>query len=321
MSGRSAACFWSSRSLSEVAAPAGIGAPRGAQRRMAHLAMILFAALIAGSFTTGAWIVPHLGPAPTNAVRFILASLLMGAAAFGVLRHPLALPRAPWRFGIMGALCAVYFVTMFVALTMTLPVATSAIFTLVPIMSAITAFFLVGQRSGPLVVVSLMIAGAGAVWVIFRGSVEAILGFHIGQGELIYLVGCICYALYTPLLRRFSRGEPALVQSFWTLTATAFWITLWAIPEIATTDWLALPPIVWWSILFLAIGPTAIAFFLVQFASLRLPAAKVTAYGYLVPAFVIVFEGFVGHGWVSWSVVAGAAVIVLGLVVLATARD
>ena len=48
----------------------------------------------------------------------------------------------------MGALMAVYFVTMFIALTMTLPVATSAVFTLVPLMTAGTAWFLLGQRSG-----------------------------------------------------------------------------------------------------------------------------------------------------------------------------
>ena len=36
-----------------------------------------------------------------------------------------------------------------------------------------------------------------------------------------------------------------------------------------------------------------------------------------VPAFVIVFEGFVGHGWTSLSVAAGAAITVLGLAVLA----
>ena len=93
----------------------------------AHLAMLLFAALIAGSFTTGALAVPYLAPLPLNAVRFILAAALMGAFAYGVARQKFAWPKAPWRFGINGALMAVYFVTMFIALTMTLPVATSAL--------------------------------------------------------------------------------------------------------------------------------------------------------------------------------------------------
>lgn len=290
-------------------------------RLLAHLGMLLFAAFIAGSFTFGALAVPHLGPAPLNAVRFIMASVLMGAFAFGIARQRFSWPKEPWRFGITGFLTAIYFVTMFIALTMTLPVATSAIYTLVPVMTAVTAFFLIGQRSGPAVLLSLCLAGAGAIWVIFRGDLDALLRFDVGRGELIYFIGCVAYAVYTPLLRKFQRGEPALVLSFWTLSATALWITLYGLGEIVQTDWLALPPVVWWVLLYLAVAPTAICFFLIQYASLHLPSAKVAAYGYLVPAFVIIFEGFAGHGWTTLSVIAGALVTVLGLLVLAFVRD
>lgn len=299
----------------------GVGAAAGRQRIVAHLAMLLFAALIAGSFTFGALTVPYISAVPLNALRFMLAAALMGAFAFGVARQKFTWPAAPWRFGINGFLTAVYFVSMFIALTMTQPVATSAVYTLVPLMTAVTAYFIVGQRSGPAVLVSLLLAGAGAIWVIFRGDLDALLRFDIGQGELIYLIGCIAYAIYTPLLRRFNRGEPALVLSFWTMAATAAWIVLYGLPEILATDWLHLDPLVWWIALYLAVGPTAICFFLIQFASVHLPAAKVIAYGYLVPAFVIVLEGLAGHGWASLSVGAGAMVTVLGLVVLAMLRD
>ena len=74
-------------------------------------------------------------------------------------------------------------------------------------------------------------------------------------------------------------------------------------------------------VLYLAVGPTAICFFLIQFASLRLPAPKVIAYGYLTPAFVIVFEAIAGHGLPGLAIIAGAGVTVLGLVVLAVVRD
>jgi drug/metabolite transporter (DMT)-like permease len=294
---------------------------RVSQRRLAHLSMLLFAGLIAGSFTFGAVAVPYLAPAPLNALRFVMASILMGGFAFGVARQKFAWPKAPWRFGVTGFLTAIYFVTMFVALTMTLPVATSAVYTLVPIMTALTGFLLVGQRSGPPVLLSLLLAGIGAVWVIFRGDLDALLRFDVGAGELIYFVGCVAYAVYTPLLRRYNRGEGALVLSFWTLSGTALCLVLYGLPEILATDWLHLPPVVWAVVAYLAIGSTAICFFLIQFASIHLPAAKVVAYGYLVPAFVIVFEGVIGHGWTSLSVAAGAAVTVLGLAVLAALPD
>ena len=294
-------------------------APR--DRWLAHAAMLLFSALIAGSFTTGALAVPYIHPIPLNAVRFLLAAAVMGAVSFGAARNRFSVPKAPWRFAIMGVLMAIYFVTMFIALTMTLPVATSAVYTLVPLMTAGTALVLVGQKSGPMVLLSLVIAALGSIWVIFRGDLGALLRFDVGRGELIYFIGCVAYAIYTPLLRRYSRGEPALVLSFWTLTATAIWIALSGIPDILATDWLHLPPVVWWVVLYLAVGPTAICFFLIQYASLRLPAPKVIAYGYLTPAFVILFEAIAGHGLPTLAIIAGAGVTVLGLVVLAVLRD
>lgn len=294
-------------------------APR--QRWLAHAAMLLFSALIAGSFTTGALAVPYIHPIPLNAVRFLLAAAVMGAVSFGAARNRFTFPAAPWRFAVMGVLMAIYFVTMFIALTMTLPVATSAVYTLVPLMTAGTALILVGQRSGPMVLLSLVIAALGSVWVIFRGDVQALLRFDVGRGELIYFIGCVAYAIYTPLLRRYSRGEPALVLSFWTLTATAICIALSGIPDILATDWLHLSPVVWWVVLYLAVGPTAICFFLIQYASLRLPAPKVIAYGYLTPAFVILFEAIAGHGLPTLAIIGGAGVTVLGLVVLAVLRD
>ena len=63
-------------------------------RLLAHLSMLLFSAFIAGSFTTGALAVPYLAPAPLNAVRFVLAVLLMGVWTFaiqrftGAINHP-----------------------------------------------------------------------------------------------------------------------------------------------------------------------------------------------------------------------------------------
>ena len=61
---------------------------------------------------------------------------------------------------------------------------------------------------------------------------------------------------------------------------------------------------------------TAGSFLMVQYATLRLPSSKVMAYGYLVPSFVIIWEGLSGHGWVSASVLLGAGATVLGLVIM-----
>jgi drug/metabolite transporter (DMT)-like permease len=72
---------------------------------------------------------------------------------------------------------------------------------------------------------------------------------------------------------------------------------------------------------YLTVGATAISFFLLQYGSMHLPAAKVFPYGYLIPSFVIVIEALLGHGWPPLVLAIGAAISMLGLVILMYAAD
>lgn len=293
----------------------------GGEKLLAHLAVLLFAALVSGSYSLGAIAAPHIGPSAINAVRFVIAISLMGAASLLLLRGGLSVMGGAWRFAVLGALMAVFFVAMFVALRLTTPVATGAVFTLMPLLAAGFGYLFLAQVPRAIVIVSLLLAGCGAVWVIFDGDIDALLGFRIGRGELIFVAGVACHAAYAPLVKKFNRGEPVLAFTFWTLVATGIWIALWGAREIATTDWTTLSPVVWLVIGYLAIFTTAGTFFLLQYAALRIPAAKVLAYNYLTPSFVILYEGLLGHGWAGLSIAAGAAITVLGLVVMAFAPD
>ncbi|TKT80433.1 DMT family transporter [Aquamicrobium sp. LC103] len=283
--------------------------------------MFAFSAFVAGSYSIGALATPHIGPAAVNAVRFLIGTTLMAVAAWILLKGRIPAPRAAWRFLVLGGLMAVFFVTMFVALRLTDPVSTGAVFTLMPLMSAFFGYLLLGQVPRGIAMASLVFACLGSIWVIFNGDLDALLAFDVGEGEMIFFVGVVCHAVYAPLVKRLNRGEPLVAFTLWSLLATGLCIALYGAREIMDTDWGSLPPIVWISVAYLAIFTTAGTTFLVQFAAMRLPAAKVLAYTYLTPCYIILFEGLLGHGWARPSVAAGAIVTVLGLLVLAFSRD
>jgi len=285
----------------------------GRQTLFAHFAMLAYALLIAGSFSAGAIAAPHIAPPAINAVRFLIGAALLAAVIVFGRGRPIALPSAIWRFLLLGALMASYFILMFVALKMTDPVSTGAVFTLIPIMTALLGWGLLGQRPGGRMWAGLATAGIGALWVIFRADLSKFLAFEIGRGELVFLVGCACQALYAPLVRLLNRGEGVFDFTFWTLVGCAVCLIAIAVPEIIGTDWRALPAIVWLAILYLTIFATSISFLLLQFASMRLPAARIFPYTYLVPCFVVLIEAALGHGWPSMSLVAGTLVTVAGL--------
>jgi drug/metabolite transporter (DMT)-like permease len=296
-----------------------------AERRDAlkgHAAMLLFAAAISVSFSLGDRAADLIAPEALNAVRFLIAAGILGGIAAmgpGLRRAQLA---APWRYALLGGVFGTYFILMFVALRLTEPVPVAAVFTLTPAMAAVFGWMLLRQRSTPRTLFALALGAAGAVWVIFRADLDRLLAFEIGAGEAIFVVGCAAHALYTPLVRKLNRGEPPLAFSFWTTVGTfaAVAAAAAATGSLWTTDWTALPPVVWIAVLYLAAGASALTIFLVQYATMRLPAAKVMAYGYLVPSFVALWEALFGDGPPGPWVLAGVA-LTAGAMLLLLAQD
>jgi drug/metabolite transporter (DMT)-like permease len=279
-----------------------------------HLAMLAFSALVAGSFSLGALAAPLISPAAMTVARFGLAGALVGAVAFaakgGVPRRAWA---APWRYLLLGGLLACYFVLMFEGLRTAAAVPTAAVFTLTPLMAAGFGWILLRQVTTARMALALALGAAGAVWVIFRGDVQAILALKIGKGEVIFFVGCIAHAIYAPMVRRLNRGEPALVFTFGTLVAGFVLLSLWGGFATITTDWASLPAIVWICLAYVSIAASAMTFVLIQYATLRLPAAKVMAYTYLVPCWVILWEMALGHPAPPSKVLAGVVLILAAL--------
>ena len=296
--------------MAELTRAATNGAMRG------HLAMLAFSGLVAGSFSLGAQVAGEIAPEAITGIRFLLAAAILGAwaaASGGLSRAAFA---APWRYAILGGLFAIYFVTMFEGLKTAAPVAAAAVFTLTPVMSAAFGWLLLRQATTPRMALALAVGGAGALWVIFDADPAALAAFRIGQGEAIYFVGCVAHALYTPLVPRLNRGEPPVVFSFGMLLGACAVVALWGAGEIAATDWAGLRPLVLVTIVYITLAASVATFVLLQYASLRLPAAKVMAYTYLTPSWVILWEAGIGGALPPAAVLAGVAATILALLLL-----
>lgn len=281
-----------------------------------HLAMLAFSALVAGSFSLGSMTANHIDPAAFNAVRFLCGALVVSliVRARGGFRPEHF--RAPWRYLVLGGLFGAYFVLMFEGLKTAPPVSAAAVFTLTPIMTAGFGFLLLRQVMTARMALALAIGGAGALWVIFRADLSAVLAFQVGRGEVIYFIGCVAHAIYTPMVRLLNRGEPAPVSTFGTMLGGALVLFLWGGGEVLATDWAALPGIVWITLAYTAVFATAVTVVLLQFASMQLPASKVMAYTYLTPTWVIGWEFFLGNGLPGIFVLGGVALTCVALLML-----
>lgn len=286
------------------------------QQARGHLAMLLFSALVAGSFSLGTIVANEIAPAAINAARFAIASAVLGVVVTVTVGWSRAALAAPWRYLVLGGLFALYFVLMFEGLKTAPAISAAAVFTLTPILSALFGWWLLRQVTTPRMAAALAVGAGGALWVIFRADWTALRSFGIGRGEAIYFLGCVSHAIYTPMVRKLNRGEAPVVFTFGMLVAGCAVLTLFGWSDIRATDWSGLRPIVWVTLIYLAIMASAATFVLLQFATLYLPSAKVMAYTYLTPSWVILWEIALGHGAPRPLILIGIGMTVVALVLL-----
>ena len=281
-----------------------------------HLAMLCFSILIAGSFSLGSIIANDISPIAFTAVRFTLAAFIVGLIAFSTGSISMATLKSPWRYLVLGGTLSIYFVLMFEGLKTASPISTVSVFTLIPVMSAMIGFTVLGQIINFQIMSALIIGVIGALWVIFRADIQALSMLSIGRGEMIYFMGCVAYAFTPILFRLLNRGESPLMATFGMLISGALILSFFGASEIIKTDWVGLPIRVWITLLYVSIFASAITFALVQFASMHLPATNVLAYTYLTPTWVLVWEFMLGHDVPSLWVLAGVFLTVLSVALL-----
>lgn len=275
--------------------------------------MLVFSGLVAGSFSLGGLVANEISPAALNAVRFGIATLIIGSLAVYTRALTPRVAQAPWRYLILGMLFAFYFVTMFEGLKTAPPVSAAAVFTLAPAVSALVGWILLRQITTPRMALALIVGGAGALWVIFRADIHALLSFQVGKGEMIFFWGVVAHGIYAPLSRKFNRGENPLAFTFGMLLAGFASLVIYGWNDIRATDWPNLSWLVWLTIGYTSVFAGSTTFVLLQYAVMRIPASKVMAYTYLTPSWVILWEIALGNGVPPAAVLAGVALTIVAL--------
>ena len=281
-----------------------------------HMLMLLAATLVSTSFTVGKAIASGLDPVVLTLIRFLLAALLF--LPYIKWRFSLAWPgfRTFCRYSVISAALVLFFWLMFESLRFTTAFNTSVIFTLVPGISGMYSALGLRERLGRSRLLALLLAMAGALWVIFQGDLQRLLALELGRGDIIFFIGCLFMAGYTPLVKLLHRGESMAVMTFWILVTGCGWLLLLGLNRLPAVHWREVASQVWLGIAYLAVFCTIITFFLTQVATLRLGPTRVMAYSYLYPPLVLAIDWFLGHGLPPPRSILGMLIIVPAMVIV-----
>ena len=269
----------------------------------------------------GTWIAGRIvaqelsAPLMAAAFRFLLAGLaLAGFALLSEGRFPRLQTGSEWgsvtglaMTGIfIYALCFLYGLKHIPAGRGALVVALN------PVIAALAAWFLGQERMTPVKMAGIAIALIGCLTVIGNGDPFALLHGAVGIGEWL-IIGCvICWTVYTFIGRRATRTLTPLGATLYASLIGALLLGTTALfqggIDLANWSWR-----VWSSIVFLAIGGTALGFTWFADGVKRLGAAKASAFVNLVPVFAVLQAALLLDERLGVAVLGGGLLVITGV--------
>ncbi len=280
-----------------------------------RILLVALAALWGGSFLFMRVAAPALGPFPLIALRLGLASLVLVPVL--ALRGGMKLWFDNWlRIAIVGVFLSALPFCLIAWATLSLSAGVASVLNATtPLMTALWAVPLAGERLSAQRVAGLGLGLAGvAVLMLGRGAAFSAASWW---PVLAMLGATACYGWSGHMARRWLPGLPSLV----TATGSLFSGAVLVLP-LALLSWpkAPAPAAVWWSVVLLALGSTAVAYLIFYRLIDRLGATRASAVTYLVPVFGVMW----GAMWLAEpltpTMLAGAGLILGGVVLLGWKR-
>lgn len=284
----------------------------------------------AGNAVVGRLVAGQVPPLALNALRWLLALVLLLALGWRAVATPAARREVllRWRplalLGLLGVGC--YNALQYMALTSSSAMNVTLIASSLPVwMLAIGALFY-RERPTRRSMIGAALSLAGVVVVLGRGDVTLLAQVRLVPGDLLMLVAIIAWAFYSWLLARphpllSGKARPDWDWAAFLLVQTMFGV-VWGAAFAAVEAVVAPAPILWsgWVVLalaYVAIGPSLIAYRCWGLGVVSAGPAMAAFFGNLTPLFAAILSAAVlGEAPHAYHVFA-FALIVAGIVVSA----
>ncbi|MGM0571331.1 DMT family transporter [Marinobacter sp.] len=283
---------------------------------LAYIGLVLTPLFWAGNAVVARGVVDDIPPTSLAFWRWVLALLIILPFGLPGVRREWAVIRDHWHRILVLALFSVtaFNTLLYLAATTTTAINIALINSTIPIMVALLAFLLLGERTRAMQGLGIAVALAGMLLVIGQGTLGRLVGLSFSAGDLIMVTAVASWGVFSVLLRRLS--VPVKSLTFLTMQialGTAVLAPIYLVDllffsggfELSGTT---LPPLV-----YVAIFPGILAYAFWNYGVLNVGPAKSAMFMYLTPVFAAMLAWvFLGER-LGWYHLAGGALILAGL--------
>ncbi|AYG79080.1 hypothetical protein DWB77_01190 [Streptomyces hundungensis] len=183
---------------------------------------------------------------------------------------------------------------------------------LTPVITAVVLILTHRETARPARVMGLVLGVGGAALFFFTTNAHGAPGSTRLMGDTIFLVGAAVWSTYTLLNRRLVAGMDPVQAVTYSTVAGSIALGAMATPHFGDVDWGSLSTGFWINAVYLAIGPTAVAYILYVRGIRDVGASAASVMMFAVPLFGTIFS-FISLGEsFTWSQGAAAVIMVGG---------
>ncbi|MCG7546434.1 DMT family transporter [Pseudoalteromonas sp. Of7M-16] len=252
--------------------------------------MLVWVGLLSSSFVVSGKLLPYASPITATCLRFILTSICLAPLIWRSGFARLTIKQVV-QYALISCFLVAFFVGLFESLKTTTAEKTAVIYTLLPLMSVLLSFVFIGIKTRISQLFGFVIGTASAIWMLVNGPKDLTILSAWQYGDSIFLVACFCLAMHVLLIKKWATALPALTSTFYIVTLGSVLLVpvMLLYGDLTNLVWQSYT--FWTWLIYLTLFTTLGTFFLQQKLLKQVSPNTFLAMTYLVPAFVLFFQG------------------------------
>lgn len=280
-----------------------------------YLKLFLTAVLWGGTFVAGRMLAGRITPCSAAFLRFAVASCLLLLLTWRMEGRWPAVSRSQilplFLLGMTGIFS--YNIFFFKGLERISAGRAALIIALNPIFITLCSGLFFRERLTPLKLLGVLISVTGAVIVISRGSIGAILGEGLGWGEVYILICVVSWVAFSLIGKAVLSGVTPLVSVTYASAVGALALFVPACLEGMLPQLGEYPPIVWANVIYLGLFGTVIGFIWYYEGIRAIGPTRAGLFINFVPVSAILLAFWILDEPVTLSLLLGALLVACGV--------